>query len=176
MAVGPAVSATEGDILLGCNAPTNTGTGAAPILGVSNSVTIDDNTGDITATLAGQGGADQVWFDPVSSHYYIAGGSLLPAQALGITDAVTHEQDQNIFVGFTGSTTRRSHSVAGWSGTPVGLGSSVAGIFLPVSAVGGATPPAVPFSSTLCGAQAAMGCVAVFGALPIPTADKADTD
>jgi hypothetical protein len=173
MAIGPS---TTKDILLGCNAPTNTGTGAMPILGVSNSVTIRNDTAAITAVLSGQGGSDEVWFDPVSVHYLLANGSLLPAQQLGITDALTYEQDQNIFVGFTGGTTRRSHSVAGWSGTPPGLGTSVAGVFLPVSAVGGTPTP--PFTSTLCGAQAAQGCVAVFGATPLSSAvgDTADTN
>jgi len=156
MAIGPAAT---GNILLGCNAPTIPS-------GVNNSVTISATGGGVTGTLLGQGGSDEVWFEPVSNNYFLANGSLLPAQQLGITDALTNAQVQNIFVGFTGGTTRRSHSVAAWSGSPLGLGNSITAAILPVSATGGTPLP--PFSSTLCGGAAAQGCLAFFGAIPIP--------
>jgi hypothetical protein len=165
MAIGPG----GGVILLGCNAPTVIGAG--PVFGTNNSVVVfAGNPSIIQTTLLGQGGADQVWFDPIAVHYFITGGSLLPAQTFGITDAGTNTQDQNIFIGFTGATTRRSHSTASWSGS--GLGSTVTAAFVPVSATGGSTT--APFTSTVCGASALQGCIAVFGTVPIPTNDTAD--
>jgi hypothetical protein len=166
MAIGPAGTDT---VLLGCNAPSVGG----PLNGTFNSVIVfKTNPSVIAATLLGQGGADEVWFDPLAVHYFITGGSLLPAQTFGITDALTAQQDQNIFIGFTGATTRRSHSTASWSGS--GLGSTVTAAFVPVSATGGSTT--APFSSTVCGSSATQGCIAVFGTVPIPTNDTADVD
>jgi hypothetical protein len=169
MAIGPRPG---DDVLLGCNAPVIPATAS-----VSNSVTIDKGTGlgvgPITATLQGQGGADQVWFDPIANHYSIAQGTTTDGfpQQLGIVDAGTGEGDavidQQIQIGFPGGTTRRSHSVAAWSGSPLGLPPTSV-VFLPVSATGGGTPG---FSSTVCGAMAAQGCIAVFGTTPIPNPD-----
>ena len=153
-------------ILLGCNA--NTPGANPPFSGPSNSVVVFAVAPSvIAADLVGQGGADQVWFDPVAAHWFVTGGSLLPAQAYNINDANTNQPDQNIFVGFTGATTRRAHSTATWSG--FGLGSTVTAAFLPVPATGGSTT--APFSSTLCGSSATQGCIAVFGAVPAPFAD-----
>jgi hypothetical protein len=165
MAVGPG----GGVLLLGCNA--NTPGANPPFSGPSNSVVVfafDPSL--IQTTLGGQGGADQVWFDPVALHYFITGGSLLPAQSFNITDAGSNVQDQNIFIGFTGATTRRSHSTASWSGA--GLGSTVTAAVVPVSATGGSAT--APFTSTVCGSSAAQGCIAVFGTIPIPITDPAD--
>jgi len=160
MAIGPRPGV---DVLLGCNAPA--------FNGFSNSVVINKGSGagigGIIATLQGQGGADQVWFDPLANHYFITGGSLLPTQRYGITDAVSHQQDQNITIGTTGMTTRRSHSTATWSGS--GLGSTVTAAFVPVSATGGSAT--APFMSTVCGSSATQGCIAVFGVVPIPNPD-----
>ena len=80
MAIGPVIVGTS-TVLLGCNAPTIPS-------GVNNSVIVEGNNPSIVlATLLGQGGADEVWFDPLALHYFITGGSLLPAQTFGITDA-----------------------------------------------------------------------------------------
>jgi len=157
MAIGPRPGF---DILLGCNAPSIPSE-------LQNSVIINDMTGGIVAPLSDQGGADEVWFDAIAGqHYFLALGSLLPAEELSIVDAVARQLDQDIFVGLPGGTTRRSHSVAAWSGSPLGLGNSVTAAILPVSATGGTPLP--PFSSTLCGGAAAQGCIAFFGAIPIP--------
>jgi hypothetical protein len=160
MAIGPRPGT---DILLGCNAGTQT---QPPQF---NSVIIDDFPPlAINTVLAGQGGADEVWFEDIAGqHYFITGGSLLPAQNFGITDANAREIDQNILIGFTGGTTRRAHSTAAWSGSPVGLGTSVTAAFVPIPQNGGTPLP--PFSSSLCGSDSGQGCIAVFGAIPIPT-------
>ena len=171
MAIGPRPGV---DVLLGCNAPVD-----PPSASVSNSVTINKNVGGgmatITGVLQGAGGADQVWFDPVANHYSIAEGTTTDgfAQLLGITDAGPPPViDQSIQIGFPGGTTRRSHSVAAWSGSPLGLPPTSV-VFLPISATGGSTtvPPGPGFQSTVCGAMAAQGCIAVFGTTPIPNPD-----
>jgi hypothetical protein len=174
MAIGPRPG---NQVLLGCNAPVIPATAS-----VSNSVVINVDalgapgstcspiSGCIVTTLQGQGGADQVWFDPVANHYSIAMGTTTDGQAqqLGIDDAGPPAViDQNIFIGFPGGTTRRSHSVAAWSGSPIGLGPTSV-VFLPVSATGGGTPG---FSSPVCGSMAAQGCIGVFGTAPIPNPD-----
>jgi hypothetical protein len=167
MAMGPPDGVNGANfILLGCNA--NTPGATPPFSGPSNSVVVfAGNPSAIAATFVGQGGADQVWMDQVTNHYFVTGGSLLPAQAYNINDANTNTQDQNIFIGFTGATTRRAHSTATWSG--FGLGSTVTAAFLPVPATGGSAT--APFSSTVCGFSATQGCIAVFGAVPAPFAD-----
>jgi hypothetical protein len=154
MAIGPRPG---GDVLLGCNAPN--------AVGAFDTVIVNQNSIGIVQVLFGQGGSDEVWFENIAGqHYFITGGSQVPAQNFGITDAVIRKQDINFFVGFTGGTTRRSHSVAGWSG-PVG-GTTATLAFLPVSQNGGTPLP--PFSSNLCGADGGQGCIAVIGAVPIP--------
>ena len=60
MALGPFPQ-----ILLGC-------TNAGP-----NSVVINANSGAITAKLAGEAGADQVWFNPGDNTYFLGSGNHL---------------------------------------------------------------------------------------------------
>ena len=174
MAVGP-----DPQILLGCNAPSSVGSGT--LNGPQNAAIINANTGAITTLLEDQGGADEVWFDPVSQQYFIAAGSHIPTQQLGIVDAGPPPEvdlqavpqgtqlvqfststgnpanQQAIFVGFTGTTTRRSHSVAAISTNINGVNTTIA--FLPVAANGG-TP--VPSSSVLCNPAFTAGCIAIF--------------
>jgi hypothetical protein len=153
----------NGDPILGCNAPSTNGD--------QNSAIVNQTTPNvILEPLIGLGGADQVWFEPTSKHAFITGGSKLPFMQLAIIDSTLGLNDpqgpdfqqQTLPVGFIGSTTRRAHSVAAWNGTLAGLGGvnvprTIA--FLPIPAVGG-TP--APMSSTICGADAAKGCVAFF--------------
>jgi hypothetical protein len=168
MAIGPVGT---GDILLGCNAPT---VPPGPPSGVPISVVISNSFGCCVAALVGQGGSDEVWFDPLAKHYFLANGGSnptnSPTQTLGITDATSNAQDQNIFLAFTGGTTRRTHSTASWSGA--GLGSTVTAAFVPIPPVGGTPTP--PFNSTVCGSSALQGCIGVFGTVPIPVTDPAD--
>jgi hypothetical protein len=161
MAIGPRPG--HHDILLGCNAK-SPGDGFKTIL-VDNGHFIPE------FVYTDAGGADEVWFDaetPVGFggfHYFIAGGSHLPNEQMVVLDSVSPEEiDQTIVTGFPGSTTRRTHSVASWSGNAPGLG-NVTGAILPVPATGG-TP--APFSSTLCGSDAAKGCIAFFVGQPVP--------
>ena len=189
MALGP-----DPQILLGCFAPTSINGGA--LNGPQNSMIIDATDGDIITVLKDQGGADQVWFEPGSGHYFLAAGGHLPAGQLGIVDATTvggpavdlqpfnregcsqfgappippapvqpcppstgnPVNQQAVFIGFVGTTTRRIHSVAAFSGniSPVG---NLTAAFVPVPANGG-TP--VPSSSIICDPISTSGCIAIF--------------
>ena len=142
MALGP-----DDQILLGCNAASQPpGTGM-------NAAVIDSHNGKITALLTGLGGDDEVWFNPGDGHYFLAGGSYLPNEQLGVVDSARDTADETIFIGTANGTTRRAHSVAADETTNE--------VYLPVPATGGGTPG---FTSTICGALAAEGCIAVFKA------------
>jgi hypothetical protein len=142
MALGP-----DDQILLGCNAASQPpGTG-------QNAAVIDSHNGKITALLTGLGGDDEVWFNPGDGHYFLAGGSYLPNEQLGVVDSARDAADETIFVGTANGTTRRAHSVAADETTNE--------VYLPVPQTGGGTPG---FTSTICGTLAAQGCVAVFRA------------
>jgi hypothetical protein len=141
MAIGP-----SNQILLGCNAKSPSGQ--------FNSVIINANSGAVEAVLRDLGGADEVWFNEGDGHYFLADGSHLPNEQLGVVDAAGHRLDQTIFVGNADGTTRRAHSVAADPNTNQ--------VYLPIPATGGGSPG---FTSTLCGATAplqAQGCIAVF--------------
>jgi hypothetical protein len=105
MALGP-----EPQLLLGCNA-------AGPG-GVRNSLIINKHTGALIAIGWGIGGADEVWFNPNGSHYYITGSSCTAAsclsgtvQQLAIVDATgSLGVDQVIALPKIGSVS--AHSVA----------------------------------------------------------------
>jgi hypothetical protein len=155
----------NGDPILGCNAPATNGD--------QNSVIVAAATPNVIVTpLIGLGGADQVWFDPTSRHAFITGGSKLPFMQFAIVDSVLGLNDpqgpdfqqQTLPIGFIGSTTRRAHSTAAWSGTLSGapLLPPLTIAFVPIPAVGG-TP--APFSSTVCGNDAAKGCISFFASL-----------
>src|SRR5262249_28898375 len=125
-----------------------------------------------TAFFPDLGGADQVWTDRfppfASQHVFVTGGSHLPQEQLSVLDSLTASNDpqgpaasqHTIFVGFIGATARRAHSVAAWNGVLANIAMTMA--MLPVPATGGSA--IAPFSSTLCGANAAKGCVAFFAA------------
>jgi hypothetical protein len=151
MALGP-----FGQILLGCNAiyPFDASCNAVvpcPPGTVQNAAVIDEDNGRIIRVLENEGGADEVWFNPHDGHYFLADGSHLPNEQLGIVDSFPLiRPDPSFVVGNAGATTRRAHSVAADSESDA--------VFLPVPATGGGTPP---FTSTVCGALAATGCIAV---------------
>ena len=69
MALGP-----EPQLLLGCNA-------AGPG-GVRNSLIINKHTGAVIAIGWGIGGADEVYFNPTGSHYWITGSSCTASSCL----------------------------------------------------------------------------------------------
>jgi hypothetical protein len=99
-----------------------------------------DDDGNIIATLSGQGGNDEVWFNPGDGHYFLAESNNATQPQLGIVDSRSKQVDQDTKTG------KSSHSVAA---DPVSMQ-----VYVPVTAAGGG-------SLSLCGT--ANGCVAVYG-------------
>jgi hypothetical protein len=163
---------------LGCNGASVGG----PFDGALNSViaAIDGSTYSTLSVLVNQGGADEVWFEPVSRHFFIAQGGCTAGcgspspfgphqgiQQLGIFDTSGSNDalagGQDVFVAFAGSTSRRAHSVAAWSGTLGALGTFTIA-FVPVPATGGGS---APFSSNLCFSTGpAQGCIGMLAVTP----------
>jgi len=147
MAIGPFPQ-----ILLGC---TNGG---------PNSVIINANTGAIIRKLAGEAGADEVWFNPGNTQYFLGNGNHLtavvgsPAPTLGVVDATGKRPDSSP------TSAVGSHSVAA---DPVKNQ-----VYVPIN-----SNPAQGGASGICGAHDggsnANGCIAVFTVIS-GTDDKAD--
>jgi hypothetical protein len=167
MAIGPAPQ-----IMLGCNAegppevptgcsltlptttnapatePTNPCAGSGP----QNTAVLDENTGRLIKVLPNQGGNDEVWFNPGDGLYFLAQGSHLTEQYLGIVSSEPIRVIQDISIDVPNCTslftTCKPHSVAA---DPIQNE-----VYLPIE--GGV--------STICGmfppATNAQGCVAVF--------------
>jgi hypothetical protein len=145
MAIGPFPQ-----ILLGC---TNLG---------PNSVIINANTGAIIGKLAGEAGADEVWFNPADNQYFLGNGNHLtavggsPAPILGVVDATGMREDSSP------KSAVGSHSVAA---DPVKNQ-----VYVPIN-----SNPAQGGASGICGANGgsnANGCIAVFTVIS-GTDDKA---
>jgi len=156
MAIGPL-----GQILLGCNAiyPFDANCSAVvacPAGTVQNAAVIDEDTGRIIRVLQNEGGADEVWYNRGDGHYFLADGSHLPNEQLGIVDSFPLIQpDPTVVIGNAGTSTHRAHSVAADAFTNE--------VYLPVPATGGGSPASsTGFTSTVCGALAAQGCIAVY--------------
>jgi hypothetical protein len=187
MAIGPRLGGTDNqgnpfnsDILMGCN-----GNQPGPTTG--NTVTVWKGVPNtITNTYRGAGGGDEVWFNPLGpagfqGHYFVASGTpaltggamfttiidpLLPNSGLGFND---NALDQTIITGFKGGSPGSNHSVAAWSGIP-GVGTPNALPLLEVVAIPVIATSGSPASqSTLCGVDAAKGCVAFFVISPPAT-------
>ena len=131
MALGPFPQA-----LLGC---TNLG---------PNSVVINLNSGAIIGKLAGEAGADEVWFNPGNNQYFLGSGNHLtagsPAPILGVVDATGKRSDSSP------TSAVGSHSVAA---DPV-----KDQVYVPINSGTGA-------ASGICGAHGGIngnGCIAVF--------------
>src|SRR5262249_28501684 len=117
-----------------------------------NSVVINLNSGSIIGTLAGEAGADEVWFNPGNTQYFLGNGNHLtavggsPAPILGVVDARGKRSD------FGPATAVGSHSVAA---DPVQNQ-----VYVPIN-----SNPAQGGASGICGANGgsnANGCIAVF--------------
>jgi DNA-binding beta-propeller fold protein YncE len=122
MAIGP-----DHQILLGC--------------GGKDALIMSDH-GNILATLTGQGGNDEVWFNPGDGHYLLAESNNTVQKQLGIVDSRNAEVDQDIKTGTS------SHSVAADPASNQ--------VYVPITAAGGG-------SATLCSNSPTSGCVAIFG-------------
>jgi hypothetical protein len=179
MAIGPRQGGTDNignpnnsDILLGCN-------------GSANTVTVFKTLPFVLTNIyTGFGGDDQVWYNDrgpagFQGHYFIASGAG-PAMFAGVADPLLPNSctlivlncnnpnpnalDQTIPTGFRGGAGNSNHSVAAWSGTPGGLG-LLEVVAIPIIATQGSPPS----QSTVCGADAAKGCVAFYVISPPAT-------
>jgi hypothetical protein len=124
--------------------------------GGANSVIIDERTGATIAVETGEGGADEVWYNPGDNSYFIARSS---AGKLGVQDAGRLQTDADV------TTTIGSHVVA--------ADMLKNQIYVPVRANTVSGTCTAAGCATLCGpagsAAAAAGCIAVLDA---PNDDK----
>jgi hypothetical protein len=146
MSIGP-----DHQILLGCNDPNST---------VPSTIIIDDRYGKgdkavkVIATVAGQDGADEVWYNEGDNSYFLGRSGGANPQQLGIIDAGDGEpigSDQSVTVGLPNTTA-----------SPHGTAHSVAAdptfnyIYMPIPSTAG---------GTICsnaGGTDSLGCIAVF--------------
>lgn len=139
MAIGPGKQ-----ILLGCNAPSP----AIPpaTTGVRNSAIINEENGHVIATLAGLGGADEVWFNPGDGHYFLGDSAATPNRIIGVVDSTEQSADHSIIISSaTPSTNKGSHSVA--------ADQERNEVYVPIpNNAGGSICP-----------NMAIGCIAIFG-------------
>jgi hypothetical protein len=101
MALGP-----ENQILLGCSNPNHK---------VPSTVVINQRSGATIRVLPNEDGSDEVWFNEDDGHYFLAEGTALPTQRLGVVDAQTGSEDQSAVIGAGNTSTSprgRNHSVA----------------------------------------------------------------
>jgi hypothetical protein len=102
----------------------------------ANEYVIDGSSGAILATIDKVGGADQIWFNPGDSRYYVAAPDMSTGAVLGVIDARSNTWLQNV------PTNTNSHSVA--------VDSSNNHVFVPLQS----GPP--------CTTQSANGCIGVY--------------
>src|SRR5262245_24202881 len=139
LAIGP-----NHEIQLGCGNPS------------TNSIIIDDRSGPVATVIAtetGEGGADEVWYNPGNNSYFIArsGAAKLGVEDAGGNESVLPQPDADV------STAIGSHVVAADM-----LRNQ---IYVPIRST--AFPANPPTVSTICsskGGNDADGCIAVFTA------------
>jgi len=151
MAIGP-----EGQVLLGCNAPSGVTATNANGNGNFSSVIIDDHATRIVATINDESGPDEVWFNPGDGHYFLARSgavppAAVPTQLLGVIDSSRARADQSVYTANKPNPpASSSHSVAA---DPVRNQ-----VYVPIGHNG---------SSTVCGSLGGSdgtGCIAVYTA------------
>ena len=152
MALGPAP-----EIMLGCNAagPPELPAGCSPSSncagsGSQNTVVIDERNGRVIKTLVGQGGNDEVWFNPANGLYFLAEGQNAAQAQLGIVRSfpfIDTVQDIVVATQYKG----HAHSVAA---------DPISGeVYFPIPNnldVTGNTAP------NPCGVNASQGCIAIY--------------
>ncbi len=149
MAIGP-----EGQVLLGCNAPSGVSATAPNGNGNFSSVIIDDDADRIVATINDESGPDEVWFNPGDGHYFLARSGAVPpgttTQLLGVIDAQHKRADQSVATASKPNPpAASSHSVAA---DPVHNQ-----VYVPIGQNSG------PLCDSL-GGHSSQGCIAVYTA------------
>lgn len=127
--------------------------------GGANSVVIDDASGNVVATQSGEGGADEVWYNPGNNHFVIAAGAAARGPKFGVEDAGPHPSaDPDV------ATAIGSHSIAA---DPIRNE-----VYVPIRST--AFPASPPTVSTICsshGGADANGCIAIYSK-PSGSADQ----
>jgi hypothetical protein len=148
MAIGP-----DHQILLGCNDPNKT---APSTVIIDDRVHKNDAAVKVTATVANQDGADEVWFNDGDNSYFLGRSGGANPQQLGIIDAGDGEKigpDQSVPIGLPNT-----------AASPHGTAHSVAAdpirnqIYVPIPSTAGLAV------CSQAGGSDAQGCVAVFTA------------
>lgn len=145
MAIGP-----DHQILLGCNDPNKT---------VQSTVVIDDRNGKVIATVAGEDGADEVWFNDGDSQYFLANSGGANPQFLGVIDTDGKEgikADQNVPTGLPNNPPASPHGTA----HSVAADPVFNQIYVPIPSNAGGTV----CSGAGTGVLDTQGCIAVFTA------------
>ena len=57
---------------------------------------LDERTGRLIKVLPNVGGADEVWFNPGDGHYFLADGSGIVQEQVGVVDSVSGREDPAI--------------------------------------------------------------------------------
>lgn len=140
MALGP-----RPQILLGCNDPKKD---------VPSTITINERDGSVFTVFKNEDGADEVWFNPGDSHYFLGNSGGATPQFLGVIDALTARgetigiNDASVTTGIKGG--GGAHSVAA---------DSITGkVFVPIPATAGAGV------CSSVGGDDSVGCIAVLKA------------
>ena len=133
MAIGP-----EPQILLGCNAVSQ------PPGSGQNAGIMDERTGRLIKVLPNVGGADEVWFNPGDGHYFLADGSGIVQEQVGVVNSLSGQEDAAILIAKPPGA-GRAHSVA------ADLATNQAYVPIPDNA-----------GSTIC-PTVTSGCIAIFG-------------
>lgn len=104
MTIGP-----DHQILLGCNDPNKT---------AQSTVVIDDRNGKVIATVAGEDGSDEVWFNEGDNQYLLARSGGTNPQQLGVIDAGDSDNggavraDQSVPIGLPNNPPTSPHGTA----------------------------------------------------------------
>ncbi len=150
MAIGP-----DNQILLGCNAPSGVTATNPNGNGRFSTVIINDRSGAIIATLDGESGADEVWFNEGDSHYFLARSAAVDPegeQLLGVIDSIDHHEDPSVPTAISGKQAN-AHSVA--------ADPKRNRVYVPIPGATGGTGPTARVCSSA-GGNDVQGCIAVF--------------
>jgi hypothetical protein len=124
--------------------------------GGTNSLVINSTNGKVAATVAGEGGTDEAWYNPTANQYYFARST---AGALGVENAgppATAASTNNTTTGVG------SHSVAA-DPDKNSINGTKSQVYVPIRGNLGQTTKTTTCSTPL-GGNDANGCIAIFDA------------
>lgn len=111
---GIALDSAKQNLLVSCGVVFDTAGLAWNAAGTSSaapiSVLLEAGTGAIIKNIEGTGGSDQVWFNPVDQHYYVASANQPGGPVLGVIGSITQSLSQ--LVPTVNKSPGTAHSVA----------------------------------------------------------------